>query len=102
MNELLRQFGNAEQLDAVEQSAGLTAMHLAVLAGNEAAVSLLLNRGARTDVPNVAGETAAALALRIQMEGFSISGESARLGRKEVAARNECNHLLNPPARSAT
>jgi ankyrin repeat protein len=99
LNELLGQFGDAKQLDAAEQSSGLTAMHLAVLAGNEAAVNLLIEYGAHSDVPNIVGETAAGLALRIHMEGLAINGESVQLGEKEVAARNKCNDLLNPSTR---
>lgn len=95
MNELLTRFNSAEQLDAVEQNVGLTAMHLAVLAGNEAAVSLLLDRGARSDVPNVAGENAAGLALRIQIEGLSMGNETSTMGKKELAARKQCSDLLN-------
>ncbi|KAJ4116988.1 hypothetical protein NW765_010401 [Fusarium oxysporum] len=71
MNEILRHFNGPEQLNAVETSTGLSPMHLAVLAGNEAAVSLLLDHGARSDVPSVGGQgaTAADTALGIQMGG---------------------------------
>lgn len=102
LNELLRQFRNAEQLDAVEQSVGLTAMHLAVLAGNEVAIGLLLEYGARHDVPNIAGETAAALAVRIQMEGLSTSEGTVQMSKKEVAARKKCADLLNSRAQTTS
>ncbi|KAF5546129.1 death-associated kinase 1 [Fusarium phyllophilum] len=100
MNELLLQFNDPEQLDAVEESLGLTAMHLAVLAGNDAAVKLLLDKGARRDVPSAGGQgaTAAGMALGIQMERLSVNEEGARPGEEEVAARKRCNDLLNPRA----
>ncbi|RKL36562.1 hypothetical protein BFJ72_g8111 [Fusarium proliferatum] len=103
MNELLLQFNNQEQLDAVEKSLGLTAMHLAVLAGNDAAVKLLLDKGARRDVPSAVGQgpTAADMALGIQMERLSLNEGGARPGEKEVAARKRCNDLLNPRAQPA-
>ncbi|KAL6357251.1 hypothetical protein LRP88_07409 [Fusarium phalaenopsidis] len=103
LNELLRHFKDPEQLDATEESMGLTAMHLAVLAGNEAAVRLLLDRGARRDVPSAGGQgaTAADMALGIQMGRLSIIEEITRPGREEVAARKRCSDLLNPPAQSA-
>lgn len=100
MNELLLQFNHPEQLDAVEESLGLTAMHLSVLAGNDAAVKLLLDKGARRDVPGADGQgpTAADMALGIQIEKLSINEGGARPGEKEVAARKRCNDLLNPQA----
>ncbi|KAG5793097.1 hypothetical protein H9Q69_007835 [Fusarium xylarioides] len=100
MNELLLQFNYPEQLDAVEESLGLTAMHLAVLAGNDAAVKLLLDKGARRDVPSAGGQgpTAAGMALGIQMERLSVNEEDARPGKEEIAARKRCNDLLNPRA----
>ncbi|RSL41853.1 hypothetical protein CEP54_015694 [Fusarium duplospermum] len=100
LNELLRQFNDPEQLDAAEESMGLTAMHLAVLAGNEAAVRLLLDHGARGDVPSAGGQgaTAADMALGIQMGRLSVTEEGgARPGREEVAARKRCSDLLSPP-----
>ncbi|KAF5548231.1 death-associated kinase 1 [Fusarium mexicanum] len=98
MNELLRQFDNPEQVEAVEGSMGLTAMHLAVLAGNDAAVKLLLDKCAHSDVPSAdgMGPTAAEMAFGIQMETLSINEEGARPGKEEVAARKRCNDLLNP------
>ncbi|KAF4498684.1 death-associated kinase 1 [Fusarium agapanthi] len=103
MNELLRQFDDPEQVHAVEGSMGLTAMHLAVLAGNDAAVKLLLDKGARSDVPSADGKgpTAAEMALGIQIERLSINEEGARPGKEEVAARKRCNDLLNPRAQPA-
>ncbi|RMJ10905.1 hypothetical protein BHE90_004482 [Fusarium euwallaceae] len=99
LNELLRQFNDPEQLDAAEGSMGLTAMHLAVLAGNEAAVRLLLDHGARGDVPSAGGQgaTAADMALGIQMGSLSVAEEGVRPSREEVAARKKCNDLLSPP-----
>jgi ankyrin repeat protein len=94
-NELLRHDGSTEQLNAVEQSEEHTAMHLAVLAGNEAVVCLLLEHGARIDVPNAAGETATALALRLQMECLVITKERFVLDRREIAARKRLCTLLN-------
>jgi ankyrin repeat protein len=103
LNELLRHFKDPGQLDATEESMGLTAIHLAVLAGNEAAVRLLLDHGARGDVPSAGGQgaTAADMALGIQMRRLSIIEEITRSGREEVAARKRCSDLLNPPAQSA-
>ncbi|WKT49482.1 Ankyrin repeat [Fusarium oxysporum f. sp. vasinfectum] len=103
MNEILRHFNGPEQLNAVETSTGLSPMHLAVLAGNEAAVSLLLDHGARSDVPSVGGQgaTAADTALGIQMGGLSMIEEIGRPGREEVAARKQCSNLLNPATQSA-
>ncbi|KAI1061282.1 hypothetical protein LB506_011595 [Fusarium annulatum] len=103
MNELLLQFNHPEQLDAVEESLGLTAMHLAVLAGNDAAVKLLLDKGARREVPSADGQgpTAADMAFGIQMERLSLNEGGARPGEKEVAARKRCNDLLNPRAQPA-
>lgn len=103
LNELLRQFNDPEQLDAAEESMGLTAMHLAVLAGNEAAVTLLLDHGARGDVPSAGGQgpTAADMALGIQMGKLSLIEEGTRPGREEVAARKRCSDRLNLRAQSA-
>ncbi|SCO89004.1 related to death-associated protein kinase 1 [Fusarium oxysporum] len=103
MNEILRHFNGPEQLNAVETSTGLSPMRLAVLAGNEAAVSLLLDHGARSDVPSVGGQgaTAADTALGIQMGGLSMIEEIGRPGREEVAARKQCSNLLNPATQSA-
>ncbi|KAH7250817.1 ankyrin repeat-containing domain protein [Fusarium solani] len=103
LNELLRHFKDPGQLDATEESMGLTAIHLAVLAGNEAAVRLLLDHGARGDVPSAGGQgaTAADMALGIQMRRLPIIEEITRSGREEVAARKRCSDLLNPPAQSA-
>ncbi|TVY64508.1 hypothetical protein Focb16_v015483 [Fusarium oxysporum f. sp. cubense] len=103
MNEILRHFNGPEQLYAVETSTGLSPMHLAVLAGNEAAVSLLLDHGARSDVPSegVQGATAADTALGIQMGGLFMIEEIGRPGREEVAARKQCSNLLNPATQSA-
>ncbi|EWG35871.1 serine/threonine protein kinase [Fusarium verticillioides 7600] len=100
VNELLLRFSDPAQLDAVEKSMGLTAMHLAVLAGNDAAVKLLLDKGARGDMPSAGGQgpTAADMALGIQMERLSVSEEGARPGEEEVAARKRCSDLLNPLA----
>ncbi|RBR20149.1 uncharacterized protein FIESC28_05428 [Fusarium coffeatum] len=100
MNELLLQFNDPEQLDAVEESMGLTAMHLAVLAGNEAAVKLLLDKGARSDVPSADGQGPTA-AVGIQMERLPMSEVGARPGEEEVATRKRCNDLLNPRAQPA-
>ncbi|EEU43812.1 uncharacterized protein NECHADRAFT_73995 [Fusarium vanettenii 77-13-4] len=103
LNELLRRFNNPEQLDATEQSMGLTAMHLAVMSGNEAAVRLLLDHGARGDVRMAGGQgaTAADMALGIQMGRLSMNEEGTQPSREEVAARKKCSDLLNPSARSA-
>uniref|UniRef100_A0A0C4DJ84 Uncharacterized protein n=1 Tax=Fusarium oxysporum (strain Fo5176) TaxID=660025 RepID=A0A0C4DJ84_FUSOF len=85
MNEILRHFNGPEQLNAVETSTGLSPMHLAVLAGNKAAVSLLLDHGARSDVPSVGGQgaTAADTALGIQMGGLSMIEEIGLAGQVE-------------------
>lgn len=100
--ELLRHYSGAERLNAVEQSVGLTALHLAVLAGNDAAVALLIEHGASRDVANVAGKTAAALALQIQMGALSTTGDNSKMGRKEKAARDKCSALLNNSNRPIT
>lgn len=103
LNELLRHFNDPEQLNHVEQSTGLTPLHLAVLAGNEAAVSLLLDHGARSDVPFAGGRgaTASNMALAVQMGELSMTEKFRRVGREEAVARKQCSTLLNPTAQSA-
>jgi hypothetical protein len=102
LNELLRHFNDPEQLNHAEQSTGLTPLHLAVLAGNEAAVSLLLDHGARSDVPCAGGRgaTASNMALAVQMGGLSMTELFGRVGREEAVARKQCSTLLNPTAQS--
>ncbi|KAL2684497.1 hypothetical protein Neosp_005575 [[Neocosmospora] mangrovei] len=103
LNELLRHFNSPEQLDATEQSMGLTAMHLAVMVGNEAAVRLLLDHGARVDVRMAGGQgaTAADMALGIQMGRLPMNEEGTQPSREELAARKKCSDLLSTPAQSA-
>ncbi|KAF4123021.1 hypothetical protein GMORB2_6569 [Geosmithia morbida] len=92
LNELLGKFSSQDDLDAVETSAGLTALHLAAIAGNDAAISLLLDRGARADILSGGGDgkTAGVMALGMQKHSQGI-----QRSRHEVAARNRCVQLLN-------
>lgn len=75
-------------VNAKETSAGFTPLHLAVMAGNEAAVELLLQHGARGDIP-AAGDGTGRTAAQMARDMAGTGGT-----RGEVAARGRCNVLL--------
>ncbi|KAL8661569.1 MAG: hypothetical protein Q9202_005455 [Teloschistes flavicans] len=69
MYELLQRWKGREEVDAVCDVDGSTALHLAIRTQNSAGVKALLDAGASTLIPDGGGETVAQLAKRVTDNG---------------------------------
>ncbi|KAL8687743.1 MAG: hypothetical protein Q9218_006175 [Villophora microphyllina] len=83
--ELLLKWNKPEEVNAVCDINGSTALHLAVYNGNAAAVKALLGAGAKTDVRDGNGDTALASAERKCLDG----GDDGLKGVVELLRRYE-------------